>query len=567
PGYRVSDRGPGGEREALLCRLFAEVLGLERVGVDDNFFDLGGDSIIAIQLLARIKKEGLTFSPRQLLQHQTVRELVSLVEDADKPAAPFVDGGTGPVTLTPIMHWLRDLGGSIDDFSQSTVVTAPPDLDLDHLRAALGHVQRHHDALRLQLSEADGAWSLHVNPPDRLPGASCVRRIDVAGLPAAELARTITAHRSEASRRLDVWAGAVTEIIWFDAGPTRPGRLLIMIHHLAVDGVSWRVLLPDLAAAYEAVSAGSPVALPPVATSFRQWAERLRSEAMSPARERELELWSDILETADPPLGDSDSDSDSDSGGDAEAVATARHLTLTLSPASTRDLLTKVPAVLRGRVNEVLLTALALAVGQWRGRGDGAAGSAVLIDVEGHGREEIVPDTDLSRTVGWFTSMFPVRLDPGQVDWQAMCAGTAAAGTAFERVKEQLRAIPDNGIGFGLLRYLNERTRSRLAGRPRPRIGFNYLGRIRLGDEAESWAPAPGTQAIRGTRAPDLALPHQVEVNAITQDSADGPQLVAIWTWDAEAVPEEAVRSLAERWFQALRGFVAHAAAAEETDA
>ncbi|MGW2155844.1 amino acid adenylation domain-containing protein [Nonomuraea sp. NPDC001699] len=556
PDYRVSGRGPGSEREELLCGLFAEVLGLERVGVDDNFFDLGGDSIIAIQLLARIKKEGLTFSPRQLLQQQTVRGLVSLVEDAGEPSTPSADDGTGPVTLTPIMHWLRDLGGSVDEFSQSVVVTVPADLDLDHLRAAVGHVRRHHDALRLQLSQAGGAWSLRVNPPDGLPGESCARRVDVAGLPDDELARTITAHRSEAARRLDVRAGAVVEIVWFAAGPSRPGRLLIMVHHLAVDGVSWRILLPDLAAAYEAVGAGRPVTLPPVATSFRQWAERLRAEAASPAREGELELWRDVLETADPPLG---------GGHDVEAGATARHLTLTLSPAATRDLLAKVPAALGGRINEALLTALALAVGHWPERC--AAGSAVLIDVEGHGREEIVPDVDLSRTVGWFTSMFPVRLDPGQVDWEAVRAGTAAMGTAFERVKEQLRAIPDNGIGFGLLRHLNERTSSSLAGRPRPRIGFNYLGRITLGDEEESWALAPGTQAIQGTRAADLPLPHQVEVNAITQDSADGPRLVAIWTWAAEAVSEEAVRSLAERWFQALRGLVAHASAAEETDA
>ncbi|GAA3836908.1 hypothetical protein GCM10022226_68600 [Sphaerisporangium flaviroseum] len=561
PRVHTSATTPRTRHEHLLCTAFAQVLGLKQVGIDDNFFDLGGDSIIAIQLLAKIKSAGLTVSPRQLLRNQTVRALASLAADSGEvmtePSGGVEtrpsDDGTGTVPLTPIVHWLRDLGGSIDGFSQSMVVATPAGLDPGHLATAVRCLRHHHDTLRLRLVTSGDGWSLDVPPPDRPAATPSVERVDVAGLDPERLTRTIEAHRSAARRRLDVRTGAVIALVWFDAGPARPGRLLIMLHHLAVDGVSWRILLPDLAAAYQAVSTGRPVALPEVRTRFRHWAVKLQAEAAEPARERELPLWNAILGTQDPPLGDGAPHTV------ADRVRDMREMTLTLPSSSTRRLFTLVPAALRGRVQEVLLTALALAVQRCRAPGDGGTEPAVLVDVEGHGREDIFEGVDLSRTTGWFTSLYPVRLDPGSVDWETVRAGGAPLGAAFERVKQQLRTIPDNGIGFGLLRYLNDRTRPRLADHPRPQIGFNYLGRVTVGDEAGGWAPVAGLPVMYGTRDADMALSHRVEVNAVTQESALGPQLVAVWTWAGRSVPEETVRLLARGWFEALEGLIAHA--------
>jgi amino acid adenylation domain-containing protein/non-ribosomal peptide synthase protein (TIGR01720 family) len=558
PRVQVSPSLPRTDRERLLCELFAEVLGLDHTGIDDNFFDLGGDSIIAIQLLAKIKNAGLSVNPRQLLRNQTVRALASLVESADDSVTRPSGDGAGVVPLTPIMHWLHELGGSIDGFSQSMVVATPAGLDLDHLAAAVRCLQRHHDALRLRLSTADGRWSLEVPPPDRPATTPCVERVDVAGLTPDGLTRAIVARRTVACRRLDIRTGAVIQLAWFDAGSARPGRLLVMLHHLAVDGVSWRILLPDLSTAYQAVSAGHQVTLPAVRTSFRDWAVRLRAEAAEPAREAELPLWNGILGTPDPPLGGTAED------GAGGTVGDMREMTLVLPRSSTRRLLTLVPTALRGRVHEMLLAALALAVQVCRGPAEGGTETAVLVDVEGHGREDIFDGVDLSSTVGWFTSLFPVRLDPGAVPWETVRAGGAPLGAAFERVKEQLRAIPDNGVGFGLLRYLNDRARPRLAGHPRPQIGFNYLGRITVDEEAGSWAPVADLPVMYGMRDADMALSHRIEVNAVTQESPEGPRLVAVWTWGGLSVPEEAAGLLAHRWFEALEGLIAYASAAAE---
>jgi non-ribosomal peptide synthase protein (TIGR01720 family) len=517
--------------EVLLCGLFAEVLGLTRVGADDNFFDLGGDSIIAIQLLSRIKQEGLTFSPRQLLQHQTARALSALVEKADDQGRAAHQTDPGPLPLTPIMHWLHDLGGSVAAFNQSVVVVTPGDLDRECLATTLWHLINHHDALRLQLTNTEGAWALDVLPPVPPEQRPEIHRVDVSGLSPDEIATVVEAHRSAAARLLDIDAGAVGRFIWFDSGAARPGRLLLILHHLAVDGVSWRILLPDLAAAYTAVRAGSPLSLPPVRTSFRSWAADLAVAAAD--REGELPHWMETLDPVDIPFP----------GREPYPGEEARELTVTRAHITTGV-----------RIHETLLTALALAVQEWRG----SQGEGVVIDVEGHGREEIVPGADLSRTVGWFTSIYPVRLCPGSADWAEIRSGRDAAGDALDRITRTLRAVPGNGIGFGLLRHLSARTRPVLEPSLRPRIGFNYLGRMAVGDGEREWTSAPEFAAIHGTRDPDMRLPHALEVNALIEEYPEGPRLTATWTWDGCTLTEQSVRRLIGLWYEALDGLARH---------
>ncbi|MBO2451313.1 amino acid adenylation domain-containing protein [Actinomadura barringtoniae] len=538
PDYaaKVSSRTPRTPNEETLAALFAEVLGLERVGIDDGFFDLGGDSIIAIQLVSRARQSGLVVSPRDVFQHQTVEELAAIAQPVGEGEQVEVEApgaGVGPVPATPIMRWFQELRGPTGDYSQRMLLQVPPGLGVERLTKALQTVLDHHHMLRLRVDGDD----FEVTEPGTVDATPLFRRVDVTGQD--DLHATLAAEARAARERLDPATGTMAQLVWFDAGPERSGRLLLTLHHLVVDGVSWRILLPDLVAAW---GGAQPE---PVATSFRRWAQRLNAEASDPARTAELPLWTDILTTPDPVLGERSLDPATDTFG------TARHLTLDLPADVTGPLLTDVPAAFHGRVNDVLLTGLALAVAEWRRARGTTDEPAVLLDLEGHGREEIVPGVDLSRTVGWFTSIYPVRLDPGALDWAEVREGGQGTGTALKLIKEQLRDIPDNGIGYGLLRHL--------APAGCPQLAFNYLGRSAV-PEATDWGPAAqaDSDALGGGQSDELALVHAIEVNSHTRDLPGGPELSATWTWAGGLFTEGEIGDLATKWFEALRGLVAH---------
>ena len=243
--------------------------------------------------------------------------------------------------------------------------------------------------------------------------------------------------------------------------------------------------MPDLVAAVEAIAAGRLPELAACGTSFRRWAERLVAAAQEPARLRELPYWKATLSEPDPLISDRPLDPRRDD------FASTRYCTLTLPAEVTYPLLSSAPAAFHGRVNDVLLTALVVAVAGWRRRHSaGHRSNAVLIDLEGHGREELFAGVDHSRTVGWFTSLFPVRLDVGDLDLEQALQDGTSLGQALKRIKEQLRSLPEAGLGYGLLRYLNQEAASDLAALPSPQIGFNYLGRFGQ-PEAAGWEWRP----------------------------------------------------------------------------
>ncbi|MCZ4123118.1 condensation domain-containing protein, partial [Streptomyces sp. H39-S7] len=383
-----------------------------------------------------------------------------------------------------------------------------------------------------------------------------VSRTDENGLP--------TLIRQETDRALDRLApeaGGMVQAVWFDAGPGRAGRLLLALHHLVVDGVSWRILLPDLAEAWEAAGAGHDARLQPVGTSFRRWAEHLAGSAAEPARMAELPVWDGISGRPERLLGSRRLDPARDTAG------TARSLTLILEPEQAEPVLTTVPSAFNAGVNDVLLTALALAVGDWRRRQGAGDDTSVLVDLEGHGREEFLAGIDLSRTVGWFTSLFPVRLDPGRLDRADVWAGGTAAADALKRVKEQLRALPDNGLGYGMLRYLHPGTAAALGNRPGPQISFNYLGRFDASADTEPayWTADPLAEVLSAGADAAMPLAHCLEVNVLTRSTADGPRLVATWSWPDGVLAEPDVRALAETWFDALNALSAHTGQAGAT--
>ncbi|MGA5817918.1 amino acid adenylation domain-containing protein [Kitasatospora sp. NPDC094028] len=551
-------RTPRTAVEETLAALFAEVLGLESVGIDDSFFALGGDSIVSIQLVSRARKAGLVVTPRQIFQHKTVAALAALLEDAAPASAESHgdDDAVGDLPLTPIMHWLREQGGSIDSFNQAMMSPVPAGLDEDRLLSVVQAVLDHHDALRLRLDRGEGdAWSLRVLAPGAVRAADVVRRVDAAGLSGEAWRAEMASQARSAQERLAPGEARMVQVVWFDAGAQGASQLLVMVHHLVVDGVSWRILVPDLMAAFEAVVAGRVPALEPVGTSLRSWASGLVESARDPQRVAELGLWQEILGTADPLLGARALDPARDLSG------ASRALSLTLPTEVAGPLLSRVPAAFHAGVNDVLLTAFGLALANWRERRGLGDGSAVLVDLEGHGREDLVPGADVSRTVGWFTSLFPVRLDPGVEpgEWAEVWDGGPAVGRAIKAVKEQLRALPDKGAGFGLLRYLNPETAAALAELPTPQVLFNYLGRMGTGSGQSSDGEALTSDTLDGGVDPAQPMEHALSMNAVTQDHGDGPRLVANWAWAGELFTEAEIEDLAQTWFRALRAVVAHA--------
>ena len=540
-------RGPRTPRETVLCALFAEVLGVERVGIDDSFFALGGDSIVSIQLVSRARKSGLKLSPRDVFEQKTVAGLATVVEELIEPAPPAADSGAGQIRATPIICYMAERDDPIEHFHQSMLLETPGGLAMAELEAALQAVLDRHDMLRAQLERKADGWSLSVGRPGSVQAQEVLRRAAVAeGEP---LATAAAREAAAAAGRLDPDAGRMVQVVWLDTGGMRPGRLLLVIHHLVVDGVSWRILVPDLVEAWSAVRAGETPALAPVGTSFRHWSNHLAAQVAE--RTSELALWQDMLAGADPLLGRRPLDPEQDRLGNAG------RLTLSLEAQTTAPLLGRVPALFHGQVNDVLLTALALAVVEWRRQHGYGEGNAVLVDLEGHGREES-GGMDLSRTVGWFTSLYPVCLDPGEIDWAEAWAGGAALGTAVKRIKETLRAVPENGLGYGVLRYLDAETADTLKQFAEPQIGFNYLGRFARGDGG-AWSIAPEAVTLGGGGDPAMALRHTLEINALTLEEADGVRLMANWSWAQGVLDEASVRELAQLWFRALTALVSHA--------
>ncbi|MGW4277007.1 condensation domain-containing protein, partial [Streptomyces seoulensis] len=460
-------RAPRTEAERLLAGIWAELLGVERVGADDNFFMLGGDSILSIQVVSRARAAGLALTPREVFRHPTVAELAAVTGTATPVAG--AEPVEGEAALTPIQHWFLDPRPAYAEFfNQSVVVAAPAPVDQDALRRALAALWTHHDALRARFTldgpGGEGVWRQHVSPADApAPDLLEVCPLDPHHADRTEADLTAAAH---AGFRLD--GGPLLTARLFTTGGARPDRLLLAVHHLVVDGVSWRVLLEDLETAYRQAAAGEPVRL----------------------------------------------------------------------PARTTALLREVPGVYRTRVDDVLLTALGRVLSDWSGH------DTVAVGLEGHGREDrLFEDVDLSRTVGWFTSLYPVALAVPAADW----------GTALKAVKEQLRAVPERGLGYGVLRHLARDPR--LTGAPEPAVSFNYLGRFDwTADGAALVGAVPG--GLGGAEAPGTERAHLLDVVARVEDG----RLEITWYHSRERHHEATVTRLAEAMLDAVEDIVAHCA-------
>ncbi|EFW85209.1 non-ribosomal peptide synthetase [Pseudomonas savastanoi] len=520
---------PVGEIEEKLAAVWADVLKLEQVGSTDNFFELGGDSILSLQIIARAKRQGIKLSPKQLFEKQTIGQLASVAKLIQKRPAALVEQVSGSLPLLPIQARFFELDiPERQHWNQALMLKPLQTLDAIHLQAALTALIEQHDALRLGFTQQDGQWQATfgaLNTRDLL----WVHELDsIERLP--ELA-------DEAQRSLDLKNGPLLRALLVNL-PQGEQRLLLVIHHLAVDGVSWRVLLEDLQQAYVALTKGQLVALAAKTTSLKHWAEQLQQYATGETLTAERDYWLHALQGDDQPLP-------RDKPEGSMRNRDAAHASSWLSKDLTHKLLKVAPAAYRTQVNDLLLTALAQVLCEWSQQ------PSVLIQLEGHGREDLFDDTDLSRTVGWFSSLFPVRLTPQIAPGASLCG-----------IKEQLRAVPNKGIGYGVLHHLGEPSfKQQLAALPQARVTFNYLGQFDGSfNEQQGALFVPSADKTGTALCEDGPLGNWLSLNGQVFDG----QLQLDWSFSREVYHASTIDTLARRYEQALTTLIDHCTAGHQ---
>ena len=523
---------PTSATQATLCTLFKEVTGAAEVGIDHNFFRLGGDSIAAIRLVSRARKHELAFEVRDVFAQPSPRGLAQVAGRTACRAVPATGPIQGPLPLTPIQKQFLETPGPIGHFHQAVVLTPPAGIDGEQARQALAQLLEHHDALRLRLTHENGLPGLTIAPVGVAP---VFDQLDLSGLDPEAQRERLAALLHELPGRLDPEAGRMLAACFVKGSPD---RLLLAIHHLAVDGVSWRILIEDL----EALTRGE--ALPARTSSVCDWAKHLRAEA--PRRQDELPLWQGMLEGAEP------LPHDRPTPPEANLLANADQLETRLPGTLLRRAFDAL-GVYGLEINDLFLAALTLALADWQAGHYGRPAAPFVLDLEGHGRETGGSGLDLSRTVGWFTSLYPVRFDPRGLDRADALAGGPAAGQLLKRVKASLRALPDKGLGYGLLRRLDPETGKILSTYPSPDIVFNYLGRLTEGANTSGWRLSD--TGLTGGDDPARQRQHLLDVNAVLE--AD-ETLCVHWDWCRLAHDREAVAELARRFETALTGLVEH---------
>ena len=521
---------PQTSNEKVLSGIWSKLLRIERVGIHDKFFELGGDSILGIQVIARANQAGLRLTPEQIFQHQTIAELALAAETITRPS---LDQGVvvGPAPLTPIQQWFFEQDFSdLHHWNQARLLELRQPLDPAVIETAAQHLVAHHDALRLRFRRQDSGWAQFNAAAEPTP---LVTPFDLSAVDEADQDAAMQQAAAELQARLDLARGPLLRIAWFNLGSRRPSRLLIAIHHLAVDGLSWRILLEDLDTLSQQARQGVTPRLPAKTTSFKQWAQRLAEYARCASLQPEKDHWLQAvpIEHSALPV---------DFPGGAGTEGSTRRVSAILEAEDTRALLQQVPHAYGTQINDVLLSALGLTLTRWMGQ------PIVEIHLEGHGREQLFEDVDLARTVGWFATLFPVRLD---------LRGSAAPGEVLKSIKEQLRRLPSRGIGYGLLRYLagDAAVAARLRARPQPEVVFNFLGQL---DQTLSKAcafalvpePAGPVRSARARRS------HVLEINGWVADR----RLRVDWLYSLNEYRHATIERLAQGFLETLRSLIHH---------
>ncbi|QMT19178.1 amino acid adenylation domain-containing protein [Bacillus velezensis] len=525
---------PRNELEEQLSVIWQEVLGTKQVGIEDSFFELGGDSIKALQVSARLGRYGRKMTASDLFRHPSIKELAPLIRKAER----VIDQRPveGDIPWTPVQHWfLSQRMENRNHFNQSVMMFSSDALQKQPLKEALEHLVIHHDALRITVSEENESIR-QINHGIQKAELYTLEIWDMSETDTWE--REIETEVAALQQRMDIEKGPLLKAGWFK---TRSGDyLFITVHHLAVDGVSWRILLEDLSAAYTQAVKGQPVQLPPKTDSFKQYAERLSEYAKSSKLMREEEYWRFIEEetAAELPYEKPQHQTGADS--------IRQTVSFTLTEEETSVLLQQVNRAYHTDTQDILLTAAALALRDWTG------GGRLRIAMEGHGREHIMPELDISRTVGWFTSMYPVLID--------LNTAGSELGTAVKTVKDTLGRIPDKGIGYGILKYMTPPEQKTIRFRQAPEISFNYLGQFNDTEDQHTFSLSGLASGHDIT--PTWQREQAVEMSAMAAQN----KLHFSLSYPPSRFRKETMEQLLQTLQQYLRDIMAHCTGKEEAE-
>lgn len=533
---------PRNELETKLVMIWADALGLEKVGIDDNFFELGGDSILGIQITARAREQDVYISPRQLFEFQTVRELAFEVSenDAGRTGDEIVatqDKEQGVVPLTPIQKWFFSSPiNNRQHWNQAIMLSVKESMEYNSLVAAVQATLNHHDGLRLafvQNDENPNDWKqMHI---EEISDPVC-NMYDLSDIEESEANKEVLKQTQSLQRSFDLDQGSMLRVAYFKLDQNQDDILFLCAHHLIVDAVSWQIILNDLQTAYQHHLSGETIHLPLKTTSFKYWSDRLtqysndlygNNEATEILPEHEY--WQSVVRDIEPLRKDNDGEN---LEGSAKTYSTS------LETEETKLLLNKVPPAYRTQILDILLTALNQVLGEWNNHNE------CLVNVEGHGREDIFSDVDLSRTVGWFTSLYPMRLgtDFGE-----------HLGSSIKHVKEQLRNVPHNGLDFGIWRY-SKGNKSRIL--PEAEISFNYLGQVSQAFSGnDTFEPIDQNLGLMGDlRDPNSERPHLIDIVAMVNDD----ELKIDWSYASEIYNQSTIEYLATNYTLVLRAIIKH---------
>ncbi|WP_413004018.1 amino acid adenylation domain-containing protein [Paenibacillus sp. 1P03SA] len=522
---------PRTEAEQALADVWKAVLNTSRVGVTDHFFELGGDSIKSIQVSSRLHQAGYKLEIRDLFKYPTIAQLSLHV----KPVARTVDQGevTGQAVLTPIQQWFfeREFADA-HHFNQSVLLHRKDGFDEASLHKVLQKLMEHHDALRMAFRKTEHgctAWNRGI-------GEGEMYSLEISDFKGeVNPGAAVEAKANEIQSAIGLENGPLVKAGLFRC--TDGDHLLIAVHHAVVDGVSWRILMEDIALGYEQARKGEEIRFPAKTDSYLSWSRQLAAYAQSPDMDAEKAYWQEVERTPVPPLP-KDSDAEDSLQRDSESLFAV------LSSEETELLLKKVHRAYNTEMNDILITALGTAVQEWSGH------DRLLLNLEGHGREFIGTDIDITRTIGWFTSKFPVVLEP---------ESGKDLSTQIKAVKENLRRIPNKGIGYGICRYLSEQEDG-LAWGAEPEINFNYLGQFDddLQNNEMGLSPYPSGSPASDRQARSFVL----DINGMVLDG----KLSLDLNYSRKQFNKATIEKLAGLLEQSLREIIAHCAAKERTE-
>jgi amino acid adenylation domain-containing protein/non-ribosomal peptide synthase protein (TIGR01720 family) len=521
------DEQPGTETEELLCGIWQELLGLEKIGINDNFFEIGGDSIVSIQVVSRARKQGLQLQPRDIFRCQTIRALAGLLSGTTD-----IQGEQGELSgtagLLPIQRWFFSQGHqSVSHYNQSLLLGVRKLIEKEQLQDIINVLLGQHDALHFRYEQKEGQWEQRYE--------QATIELEEAFLNNEDLPSVCSKYQAQ----LSITSGPLFRAVLLrNPASSEENLLLLVAHHLCVDGVSWRIIAADLQHCLENLAQNKALSLGVKGSSYRQWQERLQRYANSSFLHKQISYWSSVLSSAERLPADYELEG-------PRYISSMNRKESLISASLTDLLLHEVHAAYHTEVKDLLLAALALTLGDWTGS------VRHLIGLEGHGREDLGSDIDLSHTVGWFTTLYPVLLEMES-------SGAGDYGQLICGIKERLREVPDHGLGYGALRYLHEdeAVRQQMSGTSEPDLVFNYLGHLGNLVNNSAWLSQPADMILSAgdLSAADNSYPFRLGIDSYIYED----QFRLIWSYNREEYASATIEALASAYLQHLENLISH---------